>query len=256
MYRTFKLIKAYPTSPEIGTVVEEIMSGICVGLNCEVDLLSIESYPEYWEEIKFDFNILELTDGYNTYTKSIENDNMYYIIPDKLQPLFKLVQDNSIKIKSVLIKNNEKFSLGDMIYNQSGKIIEIGSIYIVELNKLGIVAKGGNQMETYDNVLHIKRRVPLLVTEDGVEIFEGDSLVLVSKKTGKKYVRTKVFSNEWKGDNRFNIFATEETADIFINNTIQRFTNSDIIEFKEAVKSLKNLSKTAIYELIENQFKI
>lgn len=53
MKRTFKLIKEYPNSPELGTIVSRCGFGCCYN-NDEIELFDDdeEDFPEFWEEVK------------------------------------------------------------------------------------------------------------------------------------------------------------------------------------------------------------
>lgn len=53
MKRTFKLIKEYPNSPKLGTIVSHCRFGCCYH-NDEIELFDdeVEDFPEFWEEIK------------------------------------------------------------------------------------------------------------------------------------------------------------------------------------------------------------
>ena len=72
--KKFKLIKAYPNSPDLGVVVEEDKIGQFVSNTIEIfDKYTIENFPEFWEVIKDP--ILTTEDGVDIY----EGDSYWYI---------------------------------------------------------------------------------------------------------------------------------------------------------------------------------
>ena len=69
----YKLIKTYPNSPKLGTIIESPL--FCYGSVGMIGGLALEKgdYSEYWKEVKEGYHVLELT--HNTLPMSLETEN-------------------------------------------------------------------------------------------------------------------------------------------------------------------------------------
>lgn len=185
--KKFKLIKCYPGSPNLNTIVE--VGNLKLGQMVQRHwIYNIGEDKEYWQEvIEKDYEILSfkqtssgwlwLASGVNQWcregviimpytTNEILNHSMYYI--------------NSVK----RLSDGEIFTIGDLVFskfwNTSGNIIKLELIG----NNICYNIKNGNKesCSTLSNLQIIKQQ--LFITEDGVNIFEGDSVF-------------RVFTNDW-----------------------------------------------------------
>jgi hypothetical protein len=201
---SYKLIKEYPGSPEVGTIAKEsspkggsiayqLPNGVQYVESCANNNLfkqNIEAHPEFWK--KQSFEILQ------------------YVQKDKLSFTSKRRggQDHEKYWNIFSVKRNsdeEVFCIGNSItgatYNDPRKIE-------------GIILDGEgdilfNQGKGYTELVDAKKcKLPLFLTDDGVEVFIGDIIftvqsslndidqIMVSYFRPENYPTTKTFSTK------------------------------------------------------------
>lgn len=223
----YKLIKLYPNSPEIGTIVQKVKSGNGYGWNNEGPYDSrlftnktVEHYPEFWEEVKEkEYTIL----GFTSVRR--ERDGEVFTLGDKI-----VSTKESYKSINVTIKNFEFNKIAD------------GGIYLCDITE-GIALNAAQKAPI---------RKPILVTEDGVEIFEGDNFSLFSvctkanwQETRYTAIQTSYLSKEWKH------FHTKEAREEYIKwnkpmyslNDINKANNKSLMENKDLIKVIQELDR-------------
>jgi len=238
--KSYRLIKEYPSSPELNSIYEEILGKCGRGSGkmyknlkkdgCCLDSRDIENQPEFWEEIvEKDYEILTYRNfitgdvnfigqrffsnkGYREFTKS----DLYAVNSTTNKKIYSI---HSVK----RLSDGEVFTVGDKV--RISKLQHDGSFIIDEFyfdcNGDKLLCNGkctGNGHVSITKIEHSKK--PLFTTEDGVDIFEGDVFyntwdmkipnkeIAVSKK--------KDFYNEKPNNRLYKVFSTKEAAEEYI----------------------------------------
>lgn len=231
----YKLIKEYPGSPKLGFTTE---LSHCLGTN---DFLvcgkrfNPSEFPEFWQEIvEKDYEILEIQGKYGSissykkqYDEDLKDKSIYKIKRLSDGEIFTIGDEIKInlcekRIKKFEIKNNDL-------------IIWFHSLFFSEDKKL-IKDKPGNCCSDYiHNIEKIKQ--PLFTTEDGVDIFEGDTVWHTNLNTNKKPYSSIVEYIEpftpVKG-----LFSTKEKAEEYI------IMNKPCLSLKDVKLKLSSMSDT------------
>lgn len=188
----FKLIKEYPGSYKLGYLTDGIPEP------CSVYTF----FPNFWEEvIEKEYEILSF------YAKNIAGKGDNYIDPDFIwkkqsknkwarwsekrfctvpYTLEQISNHNNYGIHSIKrLSDNEIFTIGDKVsYSEIHKYdFKIASFHIIKGNNIELRGTGDAFTELTDRVVHVKQS--LFVTEDNVEIFEGDGFYFVKNKNSK-----------------------------------------------------------------------
>lgn len=191
--KKYKLIKEYPGSPMLGSYTGNTYDS---GIACKVirpDGITfsnsfgwywVTNFPEFWEEIvEIDYKILSVLlqrpDKHQIQNVSEYNNNGY---------VESLVNCAGNKIHSIKrLSDGEIFTIGDTVNNSNfGANGTLNRIRIIEgTNCLSfgvdffIRDKNSDDSEcVLDNLSIVKQ--PLFTTEDGVDIFKGDSYCKVN----------------------------------------------------------------------------
>ncbi len=181
--KKYKLIKEYPGSPKLNTEIIFTPGGwyshFLPKISDSDDLNSIgskeiKSYTEFWEEvIEEDYEILELISPYGPLPYHPLNNKSAKENLLKEPFLGKRYQIKSVK----RLSDGEVFTIGDKIIVQRRyEVIESFDLGINIDNNLRI--KAGDTSWLLKSIEHIKQS--LFVTEDNVEIFEGDEFYFVT----------------------------------------------------------------------------
>lgn len=271
----FRLIKKYPgCKVDLNDIVElpvnssyynQFISSTITrfGLGIQKDL--VEDNPEFWEEvIEKDYEILSFvnngaTGGEKGFIVPLQDDGYYYakgyMEPDGFPESCSLKFDlecEYLDIHSIIrLSDGEIFTIGDVVTNRFGNLKEVikGFEFVHggdKLSALYISDKSTNRVYDYINCLrHVK--ISLLTTEDGVDIFEGDFICLVSKKY-KIYDEKPVI----KGCHYTSkIFSTKEAALIYVKENKLMYSEKDLKEFgiecfkKRSISNLHESEKVA-----------
>lgn len=186
--RKFKLIKEYPGSPELNTEIIttnifdiEKRNTFAIKGDLSFKLDNPFDYPDFWQEvIEKDYEILLFKHIYgNEYTKSYSKDkSKYCVIPDGSE----YTENQLLVMKDICIYSVKRlsdgkiFTIGDKVQDSltdkltNYAVQEITYFYHGE--KIICQAKSGTTMPLNT----IRHTSFLFKTEDGVEIFEGDSV--------------------------------------------------------------------------------
>lgn len=216
----FKLIKEYPHSPKLGTVISRRTIGEDYWTydNYTVVLLrrdTPENYPEFWEKvIEKDYEILSLK---------------HYKI-------------NSVK----RLSDGEIFTIGDKVQDSLTDILTGNKVQTINYfhsgDKLICQTKSGTTIP----LSTIRKAEPILVTEEGVEICKGDSIYAVTN------CFTLIYEPfiEFCSFNYSKYFAKKENAEKYIRDNEKRYSLNDI---KETVNKLGCFGTTLIEYLEKNE---
>lgn len=177
--KQFRLIKLYPSSPEIGTIAEfeeEMQQFKAKGVKGFWPELYFTSFPELWEEVKqadLTYEVLSYIDPGNTiYTKS-EYPHEFHRYSDS---------DHSfLSIHSIRrLLDDVIFTLGDRITSLLGNEYEIENFIVLPKSEDLGINKSNDGFMSYSTLKHIKHaKKPIFTSIDGVKIFEGDSYWIV-----------------------------------------------------------------------------
>ena len=219
----YKLIKKLPFegSPEIGYISEEKMVGSELHY-WNANWFDPANYPEFWEKVvEKDWEILD--QGYNRLIGKWE-------------------------IKAIRRKcDGEIFSVGDKLYFRDGEVRKITGISlddtgVSEFSKRSIpwLECGKDYGTCLDWAIHYKEH--LLITEDGVEIFEGDiywRLIAVLKNQRIFEYLEKV---DEKGEFPYRgggglFFSTREVAEKYIEENKPMYSKKDMLSFGASMSS-------------------
>jgi len=202
--KKYKLIKEYPGSLELGTIVSR---------KCTTDIWKgttyYETYPEFWQEvIEKDYEIVSQVTKYN--------------------PLDDY-KASGTKIHSVKrLSDGEIFTVGDLITGHShtdARAIE--EIKIRYDGSIGLEQKHGSTELIYAT----KAKNPIFLTHDGKDIFAGDKVWWVRKDSS---YYDSLISVPWMQfySNLNAYFLTEEAALNYINKNKVLFTTEDGVDIK------------------------
>ena len=217
----YKLIKTYPGSPKLGTILTHEELQYC-------------NWNEYYQEVvEKDYEILSVITNNNKFIEKVYNQDA------TIEPYW--------KIHSVKRKDGEIFTIGDIVTNK-GEIINEFEIIDNKLkvwfihpsyscpskpkNNRSITGCGNMNFNWLKNIVKIKQ--PLFTTEDGVDIYEGDYSYGVHNSKFD-IVKIKHISTVYVGDN-FIEFSTKEKAEEYI------LLNKPCLSYNEVLKavSIKN----------------
>lgn len=162
--KKYKLIKKYPGSPKLGTILKE--EGFDENLGT---YHNPKDYPEFWEEVvEKDYEILSFTD-------KKDSKLLFQVckIGNKEQQEFSIkniINNDLWNIHSVKrLSDGEIFTVGDKINTKySINRFEIG----VTEDIFTYINEGCKGWFDFKSIIKVKQ--PLFTTEDGVDIYEGD----------------------------------------------------------------------------------
>lgn len=212
--KKYELIKEYPGSPKLGTIVDRRGSFVYFDVNSPntnntISQNYVENYPDYWREIIENYKII-----------SYYNHNMPHLV-FTLMPNGKFMYGNhelsekhGCYIYSIKrLSDNIVFTIGDRV--QDSLTDELTNYAIQEITyfypgeKIICQAKSGTTMPL-NTIRHIS---VLFKTEDAVNIFEGDNYCAVFYDF--KYLEQEAIKN-YKLDNAHWRFSTKDLAEQFI----------------------------------------
>ena len=212
----YKLIKEYPGSPKLGTVV--IKNNDFGGYSYiepniqEYSKGVIEQYPEFWEEVvEKDYEILSLIEG-----KFIYPCDKYS--KDYINQLFNTL---GVSIHSVKrLSDSEIFTIGDKIQldNDNKEFGTITELYIShEQLRFYCGRLGGvicHDVDKRNNFTKLKQK--LFTTEDGVDIFEGDKYFICTASLSNCINNEGIVGKFFKPNPNYKYFSTKEKAEEYI----------------------------------------
>lgn len=185
--RKFKLIKKLPFegSPDIGYISTERL-GEEGAHYWNHNWFHPEDYPEYWQEVKEEFpKIISFKNkNRNTWFSLKSNGKFAYVSDDGFRDKEELLKDTNFEIYEVAVAETEVYKLGDLVNNpklQRPMPFIITKFYF-DCNNEHILCNGeccGNGHVSVMKVEHYTKPEVLFVTEDKIEIFEGDSYYFI-----------------------------------------------------------------------------
>ncbi len=212
MSRQFKLIKEYPGSPGLNTSVT-FKKGRYYEDNKSHRKELVENNPDFWEKVEEKYyEILSFND---VKVKDIDDDgafvhnrfdNKWCPSKDSLQYLIETYGIKSVK----RLSDNVVFTIGDSI-----KTGEIKKFYLPSgIQKEVTLWVTMSDEDTYLSEATHKPK-PLFTTEDGVDIFEGNSYVKLNSHTSWDIV-TGFISEGAHGSYTGLKFSTKEKAEEYV----------------------------------------
>jgi hypothetical protein len=232
MKPNYKLILKYPTSLlEVGDIIEwdtksDIPQYRCLVKGKGVSNIEPSQYPDHWEEvIKKDYKILTFKGCVSNTLYELDDAGLY-----RNKTLIKAVDfrhaiNNKYPIHSVRRETDgEVFTVGDKINRQDGRYkkdvirgfsIDSTDILLVSISNSIDASYCGGKGCNLHVIDHYEK--PLLISDDGVEIYEGDECWGISKNNllAHNYIMTKDYKVSWVT----HYFSTKEAGDrhIFMN---------------------------------------
>lgn len=208
---SYKLIKIYPGSPELGYVSKPKFEGT-IEHYWAGNWFNPQNYPEFWKEIKLkSYQILSFM--YKGELSTLR-DNGYYVYekvepkdcPDgngaTLEDMLDLQMYPGCIIYSIKrLSDGEVFTVGDKLIGTSS--IKDGNTIIssfklvktVDGETIHINHTTGTTTYAFKhdgNCVKVNKRIPLFTTEDNVEIFEGNAVYYVGSNYDLHYVNVYV----------------------------------------------------------------
>lgn len=209
----YKLVKTYPGSPELGTIVNK---SYIKNSNRDFTCIDITNSPEYWEKVEEkDYEILSFT---NIKSKDIVYaKNGMCSIPgykkDTIENVIKSLSYINACIHSVKrLSDGEIFTIGDkvkqsnVIHNNTFTIT--GFEFDVNKEHLLAIGNGGIKISKIEKVKPV-----LFYTEDGVDIYEGDEIHIFYLDTFQINSYKKGWLKSWRPLKRELVFSTKEAAE-------------------------------------------
>lgn len=235
----YKLIKEYPGSPNLGTIKDSE--------NYIPAMEHMKNYPEFWQPVvEKDYEILSFKDKCSTRILILKN-NMYrdgnmYLSFDKLINNTRYWQIHSVK----RLSDDEVFTIGDKL--ETGIIKKF---YLPDnIQKEITIHVTKDDEDTYlSEAKHIKQ--PLFTTEDGVDIFEDDTFVIVNKFDlyicNSNVTSKEIYNKIWDGSDGYLQFSTKEKAEEYILMNKPCLSLNDIFkEVEETRKGLKTFENSQL----------
>lgn len=235
--KRYKLVKEYPGSPKLGTIVkQEWLPNVYYYYDTKsISNTYIENQPEFYEEvIEQDYEIL-----------SFRFKDYKIITIAKKDEIQMRLSNSCEEIYSVFRKSDgEVFTIGDKV---SPSLFEKKTSFIIdELKIIGntICIRGDKNQSSLEYIHHIKTK--LFTTEDGVDIFEDNKCYFVNRF----FDITETIGNIYYDKQNLKYFSTKEKAEEYIIMNKPCLSLNDILQFEK--KYAKN---SGIYIMIEELVK-
>lgn len=234
----WKLIKTYPGFKKLGVIAsdEEIKNPDHLGIRHDVGTYTfypkelVIDNPEFWEEVKEkEYTILSFISKDGLGRIFNRKDNGQFYLNDK-EDSMRINEEVGIEYHTIFSVRREKdgeiFTLGDL------DVPSLEPITSITINEdYGGIALRGRKFT--QGLSHAKKaippRKPILVTEDGKEMFDGDnySLFSVLTKANWQELRCSIkhaleFSAEWKH------FHTKEKREEYIKWNKPMYSLNDV----------------------------
>jgi hypothetical protein len=230
--RKFKLIKEYPGSDPVGTIItgsKETMYSKGLGYR-NYDWAHVETHPEYWEEVvERDYEIMTFNYEGVSYEKV---DGGYSRVNGIVHTLESHLEDGVSKVHAVKrLSDGEIFTVGDKFKANIGGEDVIRTIQRIKVEGHRITIQHENGDLTNRKCVGIfnqikKVKQPIFLTHNGIDIFEGDTVWYVNKENlyhdyAIALARTSFNSNTHA------YFLTREGAEEYIRKNKVLFTTED-----------------------------
>jgi len=242
MVKKYKLIKKYPTSPKTGTIIQDAGNNQWyIGETKKLTeyaprIIGMKpaEYPEFWEEVKEkDYEILEIdgysghyilnpTTGFMTYKgQGIGSYTAEYYLNSKYPHHI-----HSIK----RLSDGEVFTIGDKIQNFIEEHNIINTIVTFKRTENSLWISVGKRAGCLLDKA-IKAKLPLFITEDKVDVYEGDTCVEV--RLDNYNLHEYRCWQKYYGENGIPLigklmFSTKEAAERWIDENKPKYSKKDI----------------------------
>jgi len=258
----YKLVKEYPGSPKLGTILTH-------------EELQYYNWNEYYQEVfEKDYEILSLIED-----KLIYNCDKYS--KDYINQLFNTI---GVNIHSVKRKDGEIFTIGDRLDEKCFRKLSrhplSEGIHDNIITKIAIVKKHASEVAGHLEIQNgklmfsasnkwnnlnvllseaIKYKQPLFTTEDGVDIFENNtSIYHVDKSLNIKFIKHKDFKVISKN---VKYFSTKEKAEeyILLNKPVlslkdlMKFFPDTYIPFKKGESATEDINTKSLEKLVQQK---
>lgn len=248
MSKKYKLIKEYPNSPKLGSVIIDTNPN-----NGAKDCwfsedwgksgskaffiprsTNPEKHPEFWELVK---------------------EKEWEVLDKNKKTYFTYVEETLLSIKR--LSDNEVFSIGDKcnLSNGSGNRNPILR-FEVRNESFGLEKyRNKDRIVVFLETMHktewgpieldslVKSKEPLFVTEDGVEIFKGDSYWFLDDDKPTEVAR----AHDQSGKNNLKCFSTQKAAKEYFDLNRPKYSLQDIrnaiIDYKGCYREVIDMNK-------------
>lgn len=248
--KKYKLIQIFPASDlTLGTIVTQDELGQYVTKSLSIfKKEDVESFPTFWKEIIEEiYEIVGFNDGFNDYYKTL--DGKFTINGTRFYDENYLIDNFEITVINRK-SDNKIFRIGDKIVwdwiESARDFYEIESFIIQSNKKLYI----NNRLKfelVYETLTHYG---PVMVTDDGVEIFEGDPYWFIWLERPCRYhiINKPYYIKHASGDtggwcDNVKFFSTKEKANEYI------FKHTPIYTTEDGVKIYPN---DTVYYVLSN----
>lgn len=171
----YRLIKEYPDSPELGTIIESPYYVIPKSNGVMISGAPLQGgkYKEFWEKVvERDFEVLEITFNDGSRLR-VGEGRPYSWEDDVVKELAKIT-----KVKR--LSDGEVFSVGDKV-SHKGVVDTIKELKIRYDGAIYVSTVGGMWGQCLASVDKYVPKIPVFVSDDGVDVFEGDTYFLVGE---------------------------------------------------------------------------
>ena len=271
--RKYKLIKDYPGSPELNSIIiVEKNKTVTIDMNNIGTLIHMNpfNYPEYWKEIiEKDYEILSFTHKHNTVpSNQYKNGFVKWNMANNAQwiSIEKILLENNHNIHSVKrLSDGEIFTIGDKINGYDlNKFTDLSAFYIKN-NKLMI----GHRHLGLIDIKNTKKYIePLFTTEDGVDIFEDNQSLIYYIPINEFKYHSIMACNYWTNEFHYNkehklinwsnlYFSTKEKAKEYILLNKPMFSSNDVLSLMDRFSMMTKLAqKDLIIRTAKLKFKL
>ena len=219
----YKLIKTFPGSAPLGTIVDT--NNVFLGI-----IYNYTNYPEFWEKVvEKDYEILEFTSKYSgciaikNKKGTYDSDNFFNMDESRL-----LSDNRSIITKVKRLSDSEIFTVNDYVKVKLTRTQDTIKEFNVLSNHLCVSLNPGFDISYYNkkgcNITVIEKiKTPLFTTEDGVDIFELTPVYWVVITGKNKDVYNYLYKLNFLKEhldldlkNTYKLFSTKEAAEHYI----------------------------------------
>jgi hypothetical protein len=209
--KKYKLIKEYPGSPKLETIIEGRFLGHYHDISKQISSITsnlVENYPEYWEEViekNYEIIFYVAKDNPNKITTKKRGAHLH-------EEYWKIH-----KVKR--LEDGVVFTIGDKIHRGSCKDVNVirgfnllKDLCLVSISDLidrGYCSGKGVNISVVEHAKNV-----LFTTLDGVDIYEGDKCYAVSDNFNILY--TSHVPNDYQKQGIVRSFSTYEKAEEYV----------------------------------------
>lgn len=247
--KKYKLIKEYPGSPELGTIIGEL--NYKKGNN---DIVCIEPFlGEFWEEIiEKDYEILSFNTGaFYNFIAELQNNGTYN--GTSKSHAFEQLSNGRWTIQSIKrLSDGQIFTIGDIVTERmSDKTNVTIKRFNIHSNKLIVEVSKYSLNTTVELIFLNKVKEPLFTTEDGVDIYEGDYCSHVNISDLTKRARTSYNTGNSYNPKITKYFSTEEAAEEYILMNKPCLSILDVLDSQDNTYFLANKLKQLVKQKLK-----